>query len=298
MNALKAALVRTLLRMLSLLPLVFARGLGRVFGRLAWLFNGRSRRVTQRNIELAFPDQSAQFQTQLARRSLSSTAELMAETGRIWLRPWSQVSRLILQVEGADFISDALANGRGVVVLVPHLGNWEMVGLHLATLGPTVSLYEPPKLAGLGPIIEASRQRSGARLVPASRAGVAGLLRSVKAGAISGILPDQVPSAVGSGENAPFMGIPCFTATLASKVIQRTGAVAVFGFAQRVPGGFVLRYSAAQPEVYAEDVSLSLTAINRGVEACLRQCPEQYQWEYKRFRVRPKTAPGVYDDLS
>jgi KDO2-lipid IV(A) lauroyltransferase len=160
-----------------------------------------------------------------------------------------------------------------------------------------VSLYEPPKLVGLGPLIEKARQSSGATLVPTNSSGPAKLFKSLKNGGIAGILPDQAPGDIKSGENAPFMGIPCFTGTLASKLVRRTGALAVFGFAQRVPGGFELYYKPAEEAIYDEDMAVSLAALNRGTEACLRQCVAQYQWEYKRFRVRPRQGPGLYEDL-
>ncbi len=297
MNALKAALVKALLHLCALLPLAWARALGRGAARLLWLLGGRSRKVTERNIELVFPELTPAQRRDLARRSVCATGELAAEMGHVWLRPLAYTQGLIKRVEGAELIEEALRQDRGVIVLAPHLGNWEVTGLHLATLGPTVSLYEPPKLAGLGELIRAARERSGATLVPTDSRGLAKLLKSVRRGQISGILPDQAPGELNSGENADFMGQPCFTGTLASNMIRRTGALAVFGFAERVPGGFVLRYSAAEEGIYDEDTSVSLAALNRGVEACVRQCVEQYQWEYKRFRVRPKEGPGVYDDL-
>lgn len=297
MNALKATLVILLLRFCSLLPLAWARTLGRLAVRLYWPFGGRSRRVTERNIEVAFPELGAAEQASLARRSLCATGELAAEMGHIWMRPMSHIDSLILTVDGAGLIRDSIEGGRGVIVLAPHLGNWEVIGLHLASLGKTVSLYEPPKLAKLGPVIEGARQRSGATLVPTDSRGLVKLLKSVKSGQIAGILPDQAPPELNSGENSPFMGIPCFTGTLAVNMIRRTGALAVFGFAERVPGGFAVRYRLAEEAIYDEDNAVSLAALNRGVEACVRHCVEQYQWEYKRFRVRPKTGPGIYDDL-
>jgi Kdo2-lipid IVA lauroyltransferase/acyltransferase len=297
MNALKAALVKLFLHSCALLPLSWARALGRGAVHLYWPFGGRSRKVTERNIELVFPELSAAEQQALAKRSLCATGELAAEMGHVWLRPIEYVQGLIKSVEGAELVSAAQEQGRGVIILAPHLGNWEISGLHLATLGPTVSLYEPPKLAGLGPLIRKGRERSGAALVPTDGRGLAKLLKSVKRGHISGILPDQAPGELNSGENAEFMGLPCFTGTLASNMIRRTGALAVYSFSERVPGGFVVRYSAAEEGIYAEDTAVSLAALNRGVEACVRQCVEQYQWEYKRFRVRPKQGPGVYDDL-
>ncbi|TDG15790.1 bacitracin ABC transporter permease [Seongchinamella unica] len=297
MNGLKAAIIKLFLHFCALLPLSWARALGRTAVHLYWPFGGRSRKVTERNIALAFPELSAAERTQLAKRSLCATGELVAETGHVWLRPWEEIRGLIRSVEGAGLISEAQGEGRGVIVLAPHIGNWEIVGLHLATLGSTVSLYEPPKLAALGPMIERGRQRSGATLVPTDSRGLVKLLKSVKGGGISGILPDQAPGDLNSGENAPFMGHPCFTPTLASNMIRRTGALAVFGLAERIAGGFAVRYFLAEDGIYDEDTQVSLAAMNRGVEACVRYCVEQYQWEYKRFRQRPKQGPGVYDDL-
>lgn len=297
MNGVKVALLKSMLRCCALLPLAWARALGRAAVTLYWPVGGRSRKVTERNIALAFPELDTAAQRELAKASLRETAALAAEMGHVWLRSWDYVRGLIVSVEGQQLITDAQAQGRGVIVLAPHLGNWEMIGLHTGTLGSLVSLYEPPKLAALGPLIETARQRAGATLVPTDSRGLVKLLRSVKGGKISGILPDQVPGDLASGENAPFMGVPCFTPTLANNMIRRTGALAVFGFAQRVPGGFALRYLPAEADIYDADNAVSLAALNRGVEQCLRYCESQYQWEYKRFRVRPKVGPGVYDDL-
>ena len=166
MNGFKAALIKLLLHICALLPLSWARGLGRLGVGLYWPFGGRSRKVTERNIELAFPELDAEEQAQLARDSLRATGELAGEMGHVWLRSWEHVQGLIQSVEGDEPIVEAQSQGRGVIVLAPHLGNWEIIGLHSATLGSIVSLYEPPKLEALGPVIERARQRSGATLVP------------------------------------------------------------------------------------------------------------------------------------
>jgi KDO2-lipid IV(A) lauroyltransferase len=297
MNQIKALLIKGLLHLSALLPLSVARGLGRLVGRLYWPLGGRSRKVTLHNIRAVFPELSDAEVRALARRSLIATGETAAEMGHVWIKPWGEASQLIKEVHGTELIASALREGRGVIGLAPHFGNWEVMGLHLATLGKTVSLYSPPTLEALGPIIEKSRKGSGATLVPTTSRGLAKLLKSVKAGCISGVLPDQVPPDVSAGQNSLFMGIPCFTGTLASNIIRRTGALAVFGSAQRVPGGFVVRYELADPEIYDEDNAVSLAALNRGVETCVRRCVEQYQWEYKRFRVRPGNGPGFYDDM-
>jgi len=280
-----------------MLPLDTARAFGRGIGRLYWPIGSRSRKVTEVNIAAAFPGMPVQEQKQLAKQSILSTAELFTEMGHVWLKPWTYVASLITEVVGVELIEAAQAEGRGVIVLVPHLGNWEVVGLHLGTLGHTVSLYQPPKVADLGSLIERGRQSSGATLVPTNSRGLAQLLKCVKSGGISGILPDQAPSDLNSGQNSEFMGVKCFTGTLSSNMIRRTGALAVFGHARRVPGGFAIHYEAAESEIYDEDTGNSLAALNRGVERALQSCVEQYQWEYKRFRVRPRDGEGLYDNI-
>lgn len=297
MDGFRAGLITLMLRLTSHLPLSLARRLGRLAASLYWPLGGRSRRVTERNIELAFPDLSPGQRRRLARRSLLATGELIGEMGHIWLKPHDYVSSLCLDVRGASLVTDALAAGRGVICLGPHLGNWEVVGLQLPSLGPAVALFEPPNLAALGPIMQRARERSGCTLVPTDTRGLGQLLRSVKRGQISGILPDQAPAELSAGANAPFMGIPCFTPTLACNMLRRTGALAVFTFAERVTGGFILHFLPAEDAIYSKDSAEALAAMNRGVEMCVRMAPEQYQWEYKRFRVRPRSGPGVYDDL-
>jgi len=270
MNGFKAALVKLLLHAVALLPLTWARSMGRGVALLYWPFRGSSRRVTERNIALAFPELDTASQARLARESLAATGGLVAAAQR---------------------------EGRGVVVLGPHLGNWELAGLRVAQLGKTVILYEKPQLAGLDFLMRRSRQRNGIELVTADRRGIARLLGNLREGNITAILPDQVPRDVSAGKNVPFMGVECFTATLACNLIRRSGALAVFCMALRTPRGFSLHYLPAEEAIYSADDTVALAALNRGVETCLRQCPEQYQWEYKRFKVRPRTGPGVYHDL-
>jgi KDO2-lipid IV(A) lauroyltransferase len=297
MEKLKAWLIVLFLHSTALLPLGVARAIGRGVVHLAWPLGGRSRRVTELNIRRAFPELTPAQQQRLAKASMLTTGELVAEMGHVWLRPFSWLATHILRVEGAALVTDAQRSGRGVIVLGPHLGNWEVLGLQLATLGETVALFEPPAIAALGPLMQRARERSGATLVPTDSRGLARLLKSVREGRISGILPDQVPPDVNAGRNVEFMGIPCFTGTLAINMLQRTGALAVFGFARRVPGGFEVHYRAADEAIYSADIDTALRALNRGVEACVRQCVEQYQWEYKRFKTRPPADPEFYAEL-
>ena len=58
--------------------------------------------------------------------------------------------------------------------------------------------------------------------------------------------------------------------------------------------GFEMVFRPADPEIYSEDIETSVAALNRSVEVCVRDHPEQYQWEYKRFKGAQVNSVQVY----
>ena len=110
----------------------------------------------------------------------------------------------------------------------------------------------------------------------------------MRAGGITGILPDQVPNDKNAGINAPFFGVGCFTAALAPNLIKKSGAAPVMGTVLRTEKGFRAAYRPAEPGVQSDDTLKALSAINLGVEKLIAGNERQYQWQYKRFRCRPK----------
>ena len=287
-------LIHLMMTVTRLLPLTSARALGRSIGSLLYCFNARMRRVAIRNLELAYPSWTPTQRRHIAKQSVRSTAELMAEMGRLWIHPWEDIAPLI-EVDGLECIKQPLASGQGVIVLGPHLGNWELLGMHLATQGNLVALYEPLALKKLDRLVHKGRQRLGGRLVPTTPRGLAKLLRTVRGGGITGILPDQVPRELNGGLNAPFFGVECFTGTLAYNLIKRSGAAAVMGAVLRTPTGFRAIYRAAEQGVYSDDPKEALAAINLGVEKLIMDNECQYQWQYKRFRVQPYGQVDYYN---
>lgn len=289
-----AFLVGLMITVTRLMPLAWARALGRGVGAGLYHVNSRMRRVAIRNLELAYPQWTSSQRRVVARHSVQSTGELMAEMGRLWSQPWSRTEGL-LEVDGLACVTEPLGTGQGVIVLGPHLGNWELLGMHLATLGDLVALYEPITLKKLDALVHRGRQGTGGKLVPTTPRGIAELVRSVRAGGITGILPDQVPSDEKAGLNAPFFGVDCFTASLASNLIRKSGAAPVMGTVLRTAAGFRAVYRPAEPAVQSDNLLEALTAINRGVEKLITGHESQYQWQYKRFRCRPQGQVDHYD---
>ena len=180
----------------------------------------------------------------------------------------------------------AVADPRGTLLVVPHQGNWEVVGLWVSKQTAMTSLYEPPKMPALDRWIKSSREQSGATLVPTDVRGVAALIKALKRGETSGILPDQVPTESG-GIMAPFMGIPARTMTLVTNLVQRAHCQVLLCAAIREPGGWRLHFLPASEAVFSDQQEVAVAALNTDVERLVALAPEQYQWEYKRFRAQP-----------
>lgn len=295
----KSVILIALLRGLAVLPLGAARRLGAALGRSSWALSSRMARTTRINLALAFPAMTESERTLLGKRSISHTFQTITESGPAWLWPPAKVLDRVLAVEGLGLLQEAVAAGKGVVVIAPHLGNWEVFGLYLNNCGCGASsqLYQAPRDERLGRLIYQARSRGGANMVATDNKGVISLLKTLKSGKIVGILPDQVPPESG-GDFAPFFGRPALTMTLVSRLIQKTGARAVVGFAMRetVAGrqGWKVVFQAADPDIYAEHISTSLAGLNRSIEQAVVLCPEQYQWEYKRYKRVPAGATRPY----
>lgn len=286
-NTVITVLFRAVLTICAVLPQRLVHFLASCAGWLAWQFNTTSRRITERNIAIAFPELPISDQRLLARASFRQLCWSIADLGPSWLWPAERLLDCVSSVVGEEHLHDSVAENRGVILLVPHLGNWELIGLYVAKLYPITSLYKELKISALNDIVLRARQRNGNILVPANKSGVRAALKALKSREIVAILPDQIPSS-GGGEFAVFFGESALTMTLVSKLINRYNSKAVFACALRQPdNSFQIVIRPADEGIYSSDCSTALRALNKSIEQCVLDCPEQYQWEYKRYKYLP-----------
>lgn len=280
----KASAISWLWRRLSRWPLSRLWRVSSSLGPLVYRLNKREREVTERNLDVVYPELSLSERKAFAQQSLRHSTATMLELGHAWMAEPHKVEAGILAVYGRDKLDNARTEGRGVIVLAPHFGNWEVLNFWLSSHFPFTAMYEPPKITALDPVIRHGRERMGANLVPTNPRGVAALLKALKRSEAIGILPDQEPD-WGSGVFAPFFGRDAYTATLLPKLVARTQARVVTGVALRIPGkGFEIHFLDADERVYSDDDVISATGVNACVEAAVALEPTQYQWEYKRYR--------------
>ena len=266
------------------LPLWANRIIGQVVAFLMRFIPNRYTRTTKKNIALCFPELSPKEQKELVCKSLKHTCILMFEMTAIWHKPYAWLEQHIVGIKHKHLFEAARDKGKGVILLLPHVGNWEVFGGYIPTLTPMMALYDPPRMKELEPLVKAGREKTGAKLVPTTQRGVAAVLQHLRKGGTTCILPDQVPPLTSGCVLAPFFGKEALTMTLVSQLAQKTRCQVLVASAKRVRAGFTIEFWSVESNVYSEDIHVSVAAINRAVERCVKTMPEQYQWEYRRFR--------------
>ena len=281
--------IKALLLICSWIPLPILHILGRASGWVLANTPNRGRSTTRTNLRLCFAHKSESQINELSLRSLQNTSCTALEMGKAWVAPIEAILRLVTETQGLEQLQRDLKSGNGVILLAPHLSNWEVFGPVVASHGiKSTFLYKRPKIEVMDRLLKSTRSRDNVNLAPATRAGVAVLLKALKAGELVGILPDQVPELDG-GEYAKFFNQPALTMILASRLTQRTNAKVYCGFAKRLPSGkgFKVIIMPADEKVYENDLAQSVQGVSDSVQKCVEMAVDQYQWEYKRFRRQP-----------
>ena len=269
-------------RILSRLPLRAVHALGALLGRLIYLLSPTYRRHVRENLAQAGIDPA------LRGAVAAESGKQMLELARIWLRPLEEANAQVVEVVGRDCLDAALAEGRGVLFLTPHLGCFEITAQYLSSFGDITVLYRPPKSAAAQELIQTGRKRARLHLAPADLSGVRALIKALKKGQMVGMLPDQAPK-TGEGVWLDFFGRPAYTMTLAAR-LSETGATTLLTWGERLPQGrgYRIHFQPLTPPLSGTTQERA-QQINHAVEALVRQCPAQYLWGYNRY-TRPRGA--------
>ncbi len=270
-------------KLLSWWPLWLLHGLGWVLGWLAFL---GSRIYRQRFLANAAQAGMPRGQWWSA---VGGAGQLVSELPRLWFG-WSPR----VYWDGARHVEDALALGKGIVFLTPHLGCFEVTAqAYAARYGqsgrPMTVLFRPPRQAWLQGLVASARARPGLLTAPTTLAGVKQLMKALKQGHCVGLLPDQVPP-LGQGLWTPFFGRDAYTMTLSARLATQSGATVLLAWGQRLSWGrgYVVHVSPLDRPL-PRDLPAAVLQLNQAMEALVRQSPGQYLWGYARYK-QPRDA--------
>ena len=282
-------------RWLARWPLKWMQHLGAGLGWCVWALSPRYRRQFRAQVT------AAGVPWREARPAIAAAGRMLAELPWVWMRPVEPPLGDQVRWEGAQALEDALAEGKGAILLSPHLGCWEAGAQALAErlgprFGPMVALYRPARKPALEAVVAKARTRPFLASSPTTLAGVRTLIRALRQGGYTAILPDQVPPE-GQGVWAPMWGQPAYTMTLAGRLAQQTGAAVLLVWCERLaPGrGFVMHIERVSDPDFGTPTATPESAarvLNTWVERMVRQAPGQYLWGYNRAK-QPRQETGA-----
>ena len=283
-----SSLMVGLFELLARLPLSVLHRLGTLLGWTTYLFSGGYAARMRENLQNAGLGRSDAESRKLLHANIREAGKGVLELPWVWRRPLEQVVASVKQCHGWEHVEAAHAQGKGVIMLTPHIGCFEVISLYIAARLPITSMYRSPRWKFLDTLMHEGRERGQMKLVPADFGGVRQLLKALKRGELIGVLPDQVPGN-GEGEWAPFFGRPAYTMTLIGRLMEARDAPLVMCYCERLSkgAGYVLHFSPLHL-----DVSRPIPQqINSALEAVIRNHPEQYLWSYNRYKVPRGVLP-------
>ena len=284
--------MRFLFRALACLPLRANHAVGAFVGRVVYAASPRYRRRLRENLAGSglVP---ADGLDRLARENAAEVGKGVAELAWALFRP-AEVAAKVRVASGWEAVERLREAGRPIVFATPHLGGYDFAGRYLWSRLPILAMYRPHKIFWIDQLLREGRNRGaapdGTNVAPATMAGVRMVLKHLKRGGCTVVLPDQVPG-LGEGEWVPFFGRPAYTMTLLGRLQESSGAALVFCFARRLADseGFELHLVPRESPLPA-DRAAAAREVNAMVERLVRMSPEQYLWGYNRYK-RPAGAP-------
>ena len=276
------ALFLTLLSFISLKNIYF---LGEAMGFLLSILPNSARNNTKINLKLCFPNSSDQEIKVLMRKSLKETSRSLLESGKSWITfPKTGVANLI-QVEGMKLVSESLIQEKGAILFTSHLGNIEVLISFLAENFKCTIPYTPAKINAVDELMKQARLLMGAEMVKADSGGVKSALKALNRGEVIIMASDQVPKKK-SGIISNFFGTPALSVSLVSSLATRTESPchSVSCIRLKKGKGYKVIFSKRIEKLNTLGVPEGVNLMNTELEECIMKAPEQYAWEYKRFK--------------
>lgn len=284
-----------ILRLSCLLPYKFQLGAGKAIGRIAHRVLRQRRAIARRNIELCFPELSANERDLLERAHFEALGAAVVELA---LGRWASDRKLLAMttIEGAEHIRDALASGCGIILLSAHFTTLEISGRVLAlNCPPFDAVFRRNRSEFMTEILRTSREKSARNTI--EKNDIKGMIRSLREGTPVWYAPDQSYDRKQSAL-LPFFGVPSMTNTATGTLARLGKAVAIPFFPRRLPeGGYVLRVLPPIEGVPGDDPVEDTRKYIDILERQIRLCPEQYYWVHRKFKNRPEPLPDVYADI-
>jgi len=274
-----------LLKFIAIFPLSFLQKIATLAAYILFHTNSSIKRISTINLQLAYPELEQTALQERIRLSIQSQCLTYIEFVKCWGMPPQYSLDLLKNIHGADLLEKALANKKGVIVVIPHFGCWELLNAWLNIYTQPMIMYKPSKTKGMNRYILDARQKFNATLVPTDKVGIRQIFKHLKQGGLTVVLPDHLPKPSG-GIYSQFFQQNTLSATLVSKMAAQTqcNVIGLSCIRNSELSSFDVHCTELPQTILSKDLQQSVDSLNLTMQEMVNLAPEQYIWSYKRFR--------------
>ncbi len=273
------------------LPYKIQLKIGALLGIVAFYIAKREYRTADINLQKCFPHLDIKNRKKLILNSFISAGQGSLET---LLGFWASPKRLkkFIHIQNLHIIQTALENKKGAIIFGPHFTSVHFAGRLLNLLQPFGVMYFPPKNKIFRTLFERALPKCYSHAI--TRDDVRGLIRTLKNNQPVLYTPD-----IDGGKKGlfvPFFNIPASTVTTTSRFAELTGcAVIPIKYHRRKDNtGLDIILQPPLTDFPSPDIYQDTLRINLLLSQTISEHPEQYLWQYKRFKTRPTGEKSFY----
>lgn len=299
---LEFAVARGLLGLLGMFPRRAAIRAAGAIAMASYYSFGSLRRIAMTNLQIAFPEKDKAEHKRLAKGSFRNLGRILAEFSQFHKATPERLEKIIrfdVDPETYAEYQRLKSEGRGMIIVSPHLGNWEMLVFGWATFdGPMSYLARPLDNPLLEKLTADLRKKFGNRPINKTNSVMAAS-RVLREEGLLGILAD-VNAHPREGVFVPFFGLPACTSTGVALLAMRTNSAIVPMCGawdeekQQYVGVHGKLLYAADTGDRRRDIEETTAAFTAEIEKLIRRFPDQWLWIHKRWKTRPKGEPQIY----
>ncbi len=281
------------LRLTAMLPLPVLALIGTAIGELSYRLLSSRRHIASRNIDACFPELDDRERRRLVRRHFRAAGQALLGTTVAWFASANRLKRLC-RSRDRQYLDQALAQNRRVVLLVAHFVSVQIGGTYLSIDTPVVDIYRTLR----NPVFDRAGKLGCERfkgIMVEMRQGITAAIKEAKKGALLHYIPDQ-DAGVKNAAFIPFFGVQTSTITMLGRLAKITNAVVIPCFTRQLSWGrgYEVIFKPALEHFPSDDPVADARRMNEEIENAVREMPEQYFWVHKRFKTRPPGEPDFY----
>jgi KDO2-lipid IV(A) lauroyltransferase len=290
------AAFKTGLTLARLLPRPVAQRTAELLGRIGYARNAAGRAALRENLRHVTGRNGSELAT-LCSTNVANFSRMLADYFYSSVVSPQHIHALLEKWRGFENLEQALARGKGVILVTAHLGSWELGGTLLALRGlpmTVITLEEPT--SDLTRWRDAQRQRLGIKTIavgPGHDFAFVEMIQTLRRNEIVAMLVDR-PYA-GTGAPVTFFGRPTEFSNGPALLWQHTGAAVIPAFVTQLPGGLYQAEALAPlPFSDAGGTRAALLANTQTVasafESVIRHNPDQW-YNYVPIWPTPPLSP-------